>query len=270
MSDSTNGTAHSFLFEPVYANLIAQSNHLAAVARCLIQWATDYRAWPTDDSEPVRHGPLPPEGRIAFVNELFDWASGSRVEVNARRRLNLVLLRNGELLLDQTENGLPRRVVLTSAENTTLQACLTASELPNDLFYRADAQRYVVQPAPVMDGNGKILGWTRGEVSYSPLEWRQRDVAAVEQHPVPTEAESQLAFATACDEFWWAVILRLRQLGQEDSETGPSDRHDQLQELRLMLLLLQLSISRARANNELVTQFRDRIVRACMEFVGGR
>lgn len=245
-----------FLPEPVYfhdtTNAVLEEA-IAVTARCVVQWGTDYLAYPLSDRRLVRKGPLPRDvqARQSLIDELYRWAEEVALATPApafQTGLALHLDRDDERLMDTWDDGMPCRLVLTPEEFLLLQDCWVRHQLPRDLFYPSTETHLVVEPTSVYGG---IVLASR---EYSPLGWARRDVEAFSALKVPTEEERLSRFLEAIHQFQQALSLRRAELQEPGRVTDP----EELRELGLLHVDLWLIMSRAlRVDEEVLRRIKE-------------
>lgn len=207
--------------EPVAADEAAK-RAARSVTQCVARHAARYEAWIVGVPDATRRGTLPRAvmAREAAIGEIFDWGWHFSVPTDyppIAPLLGLRLYRRGESepLLEMA-NGFPTELLvrLTEAEFAALQNCLEQQRLPRDLYFPQSARRTVVEPVNWL--GGVVLG----NVTYSPLGWRQRETRKQPPADLPSEEERRRAFLHACARCLHSLHQRLELLRDASGEVS--------------------------------------------------
>jgi hypothetical protein len=132
----------------------------------------------------------------------------------------LRLLSSNHVLLDQ-HDGPPAVLFLTPQQFAEFQDCLSAANLPRDLYYPATEQQTIVEPR-------EAYGWpVMAEVHYSPMQLARRKAKGERPPELPSERERLERLLRACQHFLHALLQRRAEL----TEVGRPVDQEQLAEI---------------------------------------
>lgn len=198
---------------------------MGAIAQYIARWATRYEASAVGAPELSHEGLLPedPTARTRLINELFEWRAGPAQSTGFR------LYAGDQLILKQSDG--PATLWLTQTQFEELQTELRRVGVPPDAYYSVNELRNVVEPTEIYGG------FVLQRVSYSPLDWEQRDKSAIAARRIPSEPERREILLEACRHFSNALVRRSLELHEPNKEL---DREEMEENAKLQQQVGQL------------------------------
>jgi len=190
----------------------------AVTLETVCEWADSYYAVPLTQAPAIGRG-----GRFSdtldrkrLILETLGWLKSFNVDLTLCR---FDLLSKTMKLLDQVD-GMPGALCLTPQQWNILQDRWSREGVPVDFYFRADAQREVIEP---IYGFGGIF---LGRQLYSPRQWERRDHDTIARLEVPTTEDSRLRFLRNASRFAREIMLRRLEMQQPGREPGKDELAD--------------------------------------------